>query len=154
MDRRCSRREFLQVGGLIAVLPLSGCTLFQADGIVLGDILVRNGYENRHRVRVELSRERELLLEETVVVDAKETEQLEATWPPTPGKYSLRYAVSGPDVNLDIEAKTITAADKYDPNQTCAIPAITLLPNKPPYVAVGNAARMGVSCSKTESSSS
>jgi len=154
MDRRYSRRGLLQVGGLSAVLPLSGCALFQADGIVLGDILVRNGYENRHRVRVELSRDKALLLEETVVVDAKETEQLEATWPTTPGKYSLRYAVSGPDVSLDIEEKTITAADKYDPNQKCAIPAITLLPNNPPYVAVGNAARMGVSCSKPESSSS
>lgn len=150
MTQHFSRRNFLRVGVASPVPLLGGCSLFRSRGIVLGPILVRNAHPNPHSVRVELFRDGELLLEETVSVAPQEVERLEATWTSTPEKYRLRYAVHGPDVEFDIQERTITAADRYDADQKCAIPAITLLPNDSPYVIVLNAARTNQTCPTTD----
>lgn len=150
MSRRCSRRNALQLGGVTAVQLLGGCSLFgsEPEGLVLGDILVRNAYLEPHSVRVELSRDGELVREETVTVPGDDGSViLDATWPRTPAVYTLQCAASGPGLpdhtELDIRTTTITAADKQAADQTCAIPAVTLLPNEQLYVHVGNAETFG-----------
>lgn len=158
MSRPRSRRNVLQLGGLTAVQLLGGCSLLDTEpqGIALGDILIRNAYSQAHTVRVELSRDGELVREETVTVAGDGgNEILEATWPRTPAVYTLRYAVSGPEVaasaldQMDIRTTTITAADKHAADQTCAIPAVTLLPPNELSVQVGNAETLELDCTRS-----
>lgn len=143
-----SRRDALKLGGLALLPVLSGCSAPSPGRreIVVGYILVRNGHPPPHTVRVELVRDGTMVMEETVTVAPDSIDVLEATWPTAPAVYELRYAVSGPDVDLDIRTVTITAADEYESGQECAIPAITLLPGETPFVAIGNAARMDRDC--------
>lgn len=142
-----SRRKFLQLSGVTAASALTaGCTMFESeeDGIVLGDILVRNAHPNAHTVRVELERDDELIPEVTVEVDGDSAvERIAAEWPSTPAVYTLQYVVFGPDEEPDIRTRTLTAEDEYRNGYDCHIAAITIgLDDSPPQVMVGNPKNM------------
>lgn len=147
-----SRRSLLQSSGAVGLMVfLGGCSALEADqsGLELGDILVRNAHADAHTVRVELERDDELVVEETVEVAGDGgVETIEATWSRDPAVYTLYYAVTGPDEELNIYTRQITGEDEPD-DAACAVAAITMGtgPGDRPYVTVGSPETLGGTCS-------
>lgn len=149
MEPALSRRSFLTYGGALSAATLTpGCSALGSGetGIVLGGITVRNSFDEPHTVRVELQRDDELLLEETVdVAGSGGVETIERSWSSDPGEFTIRYTVRGPGVDLDILTGQATADDRPD-DGSCGIAVIELAPSAPspgfsvlhPTLAEGN----------------
>ena len=147
-----SRRRFLQVSGItFSATLLGGCSRYvnQPSGIELGDVAVRNGYSNRHTVRVEIERDGELVHEGTYEVAGGSVELAQATWSRDPAVYTLSYVIVGPDEKPDIHTERITGADDQSDGQACAVAAITFgtWSEGSPYVTVGSPVALSGDCS-------
>jgi hypothetical protein len=127
-----SRRSLLRTVGATALsASLAGCSALDSgsEGVVLGDVVVRNANAESRTVRVELVRDEEPVYEGTVTVDGASdgvgaVSVVDATWPSTPSTYELTYVVRESET-LDVRSERLTA-DSVGPNHDCAVPTITM----------------------------
>ncbi|MFD1512363.1 twin-arginine translocation signal domain-containing protein [Halomarina rubra] len=152
-----SRRSFLKATGAAALsLPLAGCSALDSSsgGVVLGDVLISNFYDDPQTVRVELERDGDdgPIYEGVHTVDPPTGRVggltvVEATWPETPAVYELTYTVRE-DETMDVRRVHLTA-ESIDEEHVCAAPRISLGAWQEPYSTVqieGRAGRSAEHC--------
>ncbi|MWG35984.1 hypothetical protein [Halomarina oriensis] len=134
-----SRRSVLKASGLVASVPLAGCSVLDDDprGVVLSNLVVRNATPEPRTVRLELVRDGELVHEGTHTVDGMDDRVgtvgvVEATWSIDPAVYELTYAVREHEP-LDVRTARIDE-ESLGPDHECAVPTITL--GFPEYIDV------------------
>lgn len=127
-----SRRSLLRtVGAASLSVPLAGCSVLDdgPDGVVLGDLVVRNATPDPRTVRLELSRDGERVHEGTHTVEGASDDvgavtAVDATWSSDPAVYELTYVVRESE-QLDVVTEPITA-DAVGTDRACAVPTLTV----------------------------